>query len=128
MKRALVFFLALVVVAGVIVGVALSKTHTDKLVLPSREVDTFLHAWARNDPADMATLLDAAPPDLADQASSLVDAVPGSTATYTRTGIFSASSPSTSPSSGSAASTARVRRMASLERSARTSSGPALVA
>ncbi len=87
MKRALVFFLALVVVAGVIVGVALSKTHTDKLVLPSREVDTFLHAWARNDPADMATLLDAAPPDLADQASSLVDAVPGSTATYTRTGI-----------------------------------------
>jgi cell division protein FtsI/penicillin-binding protein 2 len=87
MKRALVFFLALVVVAGVIVGVALSKTHTDTLVLPSREVDTFLHAWARDDPADMATLLDAAPPDLADQVSGLVKAVPGSTATYTRTGI-----------------------------------------
>jgi cell division protein FtsI/penicillin-binding protein 2 len=35
----------------------------------------------------MATLLDVAPKDLGDQASSLVDAVPGSAATYTRTGI-----------------------------------------
>ncbi|MDQ1459677.1 MAG: hypothetical protein QOI08_1161 [Actinomycetota bacterium] len=87
MKRALVFFLALVIVAGVIVGVALSKSHTDKLVLPTREVDTFLHAWGRNDPADMATLLDVAPKDLGDQVSSLVNAVPESTATYTRTGI-----------------------------------------
>ena len=87
MKRALVFFLALVVIAGVIVGVALSKAHTDKLVLPSREVDTFLHAWARNDPADMATLLDAPPKDFAVQVGSLVQAVPGSSATYTRTGL-----------------------------------------
>lgn len=90
MKRALVFFAVLLVVAGGIVGVVLSKTHTTKLTLPSREVDTFLHAWSRNDPADMATLLDAAPAGLATIASSLVQSVPGSTATYTRTGLSGA--------------------------------------
>ena len=82
MKRALVFFAALLVVAGTIVGVVVAKTHKDKVTLPSREVDTFLHAWARNDPADMATLLDVAPTDLATAASGLVQAVPGSSATY----------------------------------------------
>ncbi len=87
MKRALAFFLALVVVAGVIVGVVLSRTHTDKLTLPSREVDTFLHSWGRGDTADMATLLDRAPGDLETLATSLVQAVPGSTAVYTRTGL-----------------------------------------
>jgi len=87
MKRALVFFAALVVVAGTIVGVAVVKTRDAKVTLPSREVDTFLHAWARNDPADMATLLDSPPRDLGVTASSLVQAVPGSTASYTRTGL-----------------------------------------
>jgi cell division protein FtsI/penicillin-binding protein 2 len=87
MKRALVFFAALLVVAGTIVGVVVAKTHKDKVTLPSREVDTFLHAWSRNDPADMATLLDAAPSDLAAAASGLVQAVPGSSATYTRTAL-----------------------------------------
>ncbi len=87
MKRALVFFLALVVVAGAIVGVVLSRTHTDKVTLPSREVDTFLHAWARDDPADMATLLDRPPTDLETIGSSLVKSVPGSTADYTRTSL-----------------------------------------
>ncbi len=87
MKRALVFFAALLVVAGSIVGVVVAKTHTDKVTLPSREVDTFLHAWARNDPADMATLLDSPPTDLAAAVSGLVQAVPGSSATYTRTAL-----------------------------------------
>lgn len=87
MKRALVFFLALVVVAGVIVGVVLSRSHTDTVTLPAREVDTFLHAWARDDAADMATLLDRPPSDLETVASSLVKTVPGSSATYTRTGL-----------------------------------------
>jgi cell division protein FtsI/penicillin-binding protein 2 len=87
MKRALVFFAVLLVVAGGIVGVVLAKTHTDKVTLPSREVDTFLHAWARNDPTDMAAFLDSPPADLGTAASSLVEAVPGSTATYTRTDL-----------------------------------------
>ncbi|HEV7524525.1 MAG TPA: penicillin-binding transpeptidase domain-containing protein [Acidimicrobiia bacterium] len=87
MKRALIFFVALVVVAGAIVGVVLSKTHTDKVTLPSREVDTFLHAWARNDTATMATLLDVPPPNLAAAAGSLLVAVPGSSATYRRTSL-----------------------------------------
>jgi len=85
MKRALVVFVALLVVAGAIVGVVIARTHKDKVTLPSREVDTFLHAWARGDAADMATLLDAPPPaaNLTTIASSLVQAVPGSSATYT---------------------------------------------
>ncbi|MDQ1457187.1 MAG: hypothetical protein QOH28_2807, partial [Actinomycetota bacterium] len=87
MKRALVFFVALLVVAGAIVGVALARTHTDKVTLPSREVDTFLHAWGRSDAAEMATLLDRSVHDLSTVASSLLVAVPGSTATYTRTGL-----------------------------------------
>jgi cell division protein FtsI/penicillin-binding protein 2 len=87
MKRALVFFAALLVVAGTIVGVVVAKTHKDKVTLPSREVDTFLHAWARGDPAEMATLLDAPPTDLAAAVSGLVGAVPGSSAVYTRTGL-----------------------------------------
>jgi cell division protein FtsI/penicillin-binding protein 2 len=87
MKRALVFFVALLVVAGAIVGVALARTHTDKVTLPSREVDTFLHAWGRSDAAEMATLLDRPVHDLSTVASSLLVAVPGSTATYTRTGL-----------------------------------------
>ncbi len=87
MKRALVLFVALLVVAGVIVGVALARTHTDKVTLPSREVDTFLHAWSRSDAAEMATLLDRPVTGLPTVASSLLVAVPGSTATYTRTGI-----------------------------------------
>ncbi len=87
MKRALIFFLALLVVAGGIVGAVLAKSHTDKVTLPSREIDTFLHAWGRNDPADMATLVADPPANFATLASSLVHAVPGSTATYTRTGL-----------------------------------------
>jgi cell division protein FtsI/penicillin-binding protein 2 len=87
MKRALVFFVALVAVAGGIVAVAVVRTHKDKVTLPAREVDTFLHAWERNDPADMATLLDKPPPDLRTAASSLVEAVPGSSAAYTRTSL-----------------------------------------
>ncbi len=87
MKRALVFFVALLVVAGVIVGVTLAGTHTDEVTLPSREVDTFLHAWGRSDAADMATLLDRPVSGLSTIASSLLVAVPGSTATYTRTGL-----------------------------------------
>jgi cell division protein FtsI/penicillin-binding protein 2 len=87
MKRALLFFVALVVVAGGIVGVVVARTHEDKLTLPSREVDTFLHAWARGDAADMATLLDRPPADLRTVASSLVQTVPGSTARYTRTSL-----------------------------------------
>jgi len=87
MKRALVFFVALVVVAGGIVAVVVARTHKAKVTLPSREVDTFLHAWTRNDPATMATLLDKPPADLRTTASSLVEAVPGSTATYTRTSL-----------------------------------------
>ncbi|MDQ1454931.1 MAG: hypothetical protein QOH28_551 [Actinomycetota bacterium] len=87
MKRALVFFAALLVVAGSIVAVVVAKTHKDKVTLPSREVDTFLHAWARNDPADMATLLDSPPTDLAAAVSGLVQAIPGSSATYTRTAL-----------------------------------------
>jgi cell division protein FtsI/penicillin-binding protein 2 len=83
MKRALVVFVALLVVSGGIVGVVIARTHKDKVTLPSREVDTFLHAWARGDTADMATLLDAPPANLATVATSLVQAVPGSTATYT---------------------------------------------
>ena len=57
---------------------------------PSREVDTFLHAWGRDDPADMATLLDRPARRPRRAASSLVEAVPGSTATYTRTGLSAA--------------------------------------
>src|SRR6478752_1915687 len=87
MKRALIFFVALVVVAGVIVGVVIAKTHTDKVTLPTREVDTFLHSWTRNDPATMATLLDRPPADLEITASNLLKAVPGSSATYARTSI-----------------------------------------
>jgi cell division protein FtsI/penicillin-binding protein 2 len=87
MKRAVVFFVALVVVAGAIVGVVVAKTHQAPVTLPTREVDTFLHSWERANPHDMATLLDAPPADLATVATGLVDAVPGSTATYTRTGI-----------------------------------------
>src|SRR5438874_797678 len=87
MKRAVVFFVALLAVAGGIVGVVVARTHTAKLTLPSREVDTFLHAWARGDPADMATLLDKPPADLRTLATSLVKAVPGSTASYTRTSL-----------------------------------------
>jgi cell division protein FtsI/penicillin-binding protein 2 len=87
MKRALVFFVALLVVAGGIVGVVVARTHKDKITLPSREVDTFLHAWSRGTPADMATLLDKPPSDLRTAASSLVQAVPGSSASYTRTSL-----------------------------------------
>lgn len=87
MKRALAFFVALLVVAGGIVALVVARTHTDKVTLPSREVDTFLHAWARSDPADMATLLDKPPDDLRNLATSLVQAVPGSRATYTRTSL-----------------------------------------
>ncbi len=95
MKRALVFFLALVVVAGVIVGITLSRTHSDTIALPTREVDTFLHAWARGNTADMATLLDRPVADLDAVASSLVKAVPGSSATYTRTGLSGAATDAT---------------------------------
>jgi cell division protein FtsI/penicillin-binding protein 2 len=89
MKRALGFFASLLVVAGAIVGVVIARTHKDKVTLPSREVDTFLHAWARNDPVTMATLLDKppAPADLRTTATSLIQAVPGSRATYTRTSL-----------------------------------------
>ena len=87
MKRALIFFVALLVVAGGIVGLVVSRTDKEKLTLPSREVDTFLHAWSRNSSPDMATLLDAPPADLAKQASALVAAVPGSSADYARTGL-----------------------------------------
>jgi cell division protein FtsI/penicillin-binding protein 2 len=89
MKRAIVFFVALLVVAGGIVALVVVRTHPDKVTLPSREVDTFLHAWDRRDPADMATLLDKppAPADLRTIATSLVEAVPGSTASYTRTSL-----------------------------------------
>lgn len=87
MKRALIFFLALLVVAGGIVGAVLAKSHSDQVTLPSREVDTFLHAWGRDDPADMATLVAGAPANFATLASSLVHAVSGSTASYTRTGL-----------------------------------------
>jgi len=87
MKRPLVFFVALVVIAGAIVAVVLAKTRSDKVTLPTREVDTFLHSWARDDPASMATLVDNPPADLAKTASSFVDAVPGSTATFTRTSL-----------------------------------------
>jgi cell division protein FtsI/penicillin-binding protein 2 len=87
MKRALVLFVALLVVAGAIVGFALARTHADKVTLPSREVDTFLHAWSRSDATEMATLIDRPVPDLGRAASSLMLSVPGSAATYTRTGI-----------------------------------------
>ncbi len=87
MKRALIFFVALVVVAGAIVGVVIARTRTDKVTLPSREVDTFLHSWSRNDAASMATLLNTPPPDLETAASNLLKAVPGSTATYVRTSL-----------------------------------------
>ncbi len=87
MKRALVLFVALVVVAGAIVGVVVAKSHKAELRLPAAEVDTFLHAWARNDPPTMATLLDKPPADLAVVASNLLVAVPGSSATYTRTSL-----------------------------------------
>ena len=80
MKRALVFFVALLVVAGGIVGAAVVKSRSDQVTLPEREVDTFLHAWSRDAPADMATLLDKPPADLDRAAASLVQAVPGSTA------------------------------------------------
>jgi cell division protein FtsI/penicillin-binding protein 2 len=87
MKRALVFFVALLLVAGGIVGVVLARTRTDKVTLPSREVDTFLHAWTRGTSADMATLLDRPVPGLESIATGLANAVPGSRATYTRTGL-----------------------------------------
>jgi cell division protein FtsI/penicillin-binding protein 2 len=87
MKRALVFFVALLVIAGGIVLAATLKSRTDKVTLPAREVDTFLHAWERGAPADMATLLDRPPADLDQVATGLVDAVPRSSATYTRTGL-----------------------------------------
>jgi cell division protein FtsI/penicillin-binding protein 2 len=87
MKRALVFFVALLVVAGGIVIAATVKSRSDKVTLPAREVDTFLHAWERAAPADMATLLDRPPADLDTVATSLVEAVPGSSATYTRTDL-----------------------------------------
>jgi len=96
MKRALGFFASLLVVAGAIVGVVVARTHKDKVTLPSREVDTFLHAWARNDPATMATLLDKPPADLRTTASSLVTAVPGSTATYARTSLTGTATAATS--------------------------------
>lgn len=87
MKRALVFFVALLVIAGVIAGAAILKTRSDKVTLPEQEVDTFLHAWARNSPADMATLLDRTPRDLDTVATGLVDSVPGSSVVFTRTGL-----------------------------------------
>jgi cell division protein FtsI/penicillin-binding protein 2 len=87
MKRALVFFVALLLIAGGIVLAATLKSRKDKVSLPAREVDTFLHAWERGAPADMATLLDRPPADLGTVATSLVDAVPRSSATYTRTGL-----------------------------------------
>jgi len=87
MKRGLVLFAALLAVAGAIVGIATVKSRADKVTLPTREVDTFLHAWERGAPADMATLLDRPPADLDKVATSLVQAVPRSTATYTSTGV-----------------------------------------
>jgi cell division protein FtsI/penicillin-binding protein 2 len=87
MKRALVFFVALLLVAGGIVVAATLKSRKDTVTLPTREVDTFLHAWQRGAPADMATLLDRPPADLPAITTGLVRAVPGSSATYTRTSI-----------------------------------------
>ncbi len=95
MKRALAFFVALLAVAGAIVGVVLVKSQPHPLRLPGREVDTFLHAWARNDAADMATLIDRPPANLATAASNLLVAVPGSTATYTRTALTGTASDAT---------------------------------
>jgi cell division protein FtsI/penicillin-binding protein 2 len=87
MKRGLVLFAALLLVAGGIVLVATVKSRADKVSLPTREVDTFLHAWERGAPADMATLLDRPPADLDKVANGLVQAVPGSSATYTSTSV-----------------------------------------
>jgi len=87
MKRALVLFVALLVVAGGIVAAAIVKTRSDKVTLPEREVDTFLSSWARGAPADMATLLDRRPADLDTVTNSLLEAVPHTSASFTRTGI-----------------------------------------
>jgi cell division protein FtsI/penicillin-binding protein 2 len=87
MKRALVFFVALLLVAGAIVVAAVVKSRSSETALPTQEVDTFLHAWERNAPADMATLLDRPSADLDTVATGLVQSVPRSSATYTRTGL-----------------------------------------
>ena len=87
MKRALIFFVALVVVAGAIVGVVIAKTHTDKVTLPTREVDTFLHSWARNDTAPWRRCSTGPRPTSRSPRRTCCKAVPGSSATYTRTSI-----------------------------------------
>jgi cell division protein FtsI/penicillin-binding protein 2 len=87
MQRALVLFVSLLVVAGVIVVAAVIKSHSHSNALPTREVDTFLHAWSRNAPNDMATLVDQPPADLDTVATGVVDSVPRSSAVYTRTGL-----------------------------------------
>jgi cell division protein FtsI/penicillin-binding protein 2 len=91
MRRPLVIFVTLLVAAGIIVIGATIRSHLQSRALPTREVDTFLDAWSRGAPPDMATLLDAVPPDLDPVATGLVKAVPRSSAVYTRTALTGSS-------------------------------------
>src|SRR6476619_8044006 len=82
--------LVVLVVLGAIgagVFVVLQGNGDAKPPLPSSEVDAFLEAWTRGDAKGMAAVLDLPPKDLAQTATSLVRARPGSHASYTRTGL-----------------------------------------
>jgi len=83
-------------VAAVVVTVALVAAGLAIVIgrggtsLPRSQVSTYLADWSAGDAAGMGALLDAAPPDLATLAMSLVASAPGSRATYTLTGLTAA--------------------------------------
>ncbi len=84
-RNLLILGLVLVVGAGAYLFVSNRKSSQPDL--PTAEVDSFLHAWQQGDTAQMATLVNEPPADLATVATSLVKTAPGSTAKYTRTSL-----------------------------------------
>src|SRR5262249_15896222 len=68
------------VVAAVVAGVLfVVRRDTAPPPLPVAETDAFLGAWSAGNTETMAALVDAPPANLADLATSLVKAMPGST-------------------------------------------------
>src|SRR5215468_8881923 len=76
----------LVVVAALVVGVLfVVRRDNSPPPLPAAETDTFLSAWSAGNTEAMANSLDSPPANLGVLATSLLKAMPGSAAKYTRT-------------------------------------------
>ena len=87
MKRALILFVALLVVAGAIVGVVLAKTHKDKVTLPAGRSTRSCTRGRAGDTADHGDPARPAARRPRDAGHEPARAVPGSTAIYTRTSL-----------------------------------------